>query len=477
MSLDPPPYLFSLQNNIRTRPIPWDGAVRAGTISEDQLSKIRAVDKVRKEQRKQIVEGDLDGYRTLFVGAEGKPSVLESAAKRADVLQYILVLLGDLINGIPALSKTLAASSNPYSAFIPLLTQSTDPESPIPLLTSTAITGILSGASGFSDKESIAISKLFTYLSTLTRSSDGGLQDIAVLEYSALLRGKKSREAFWEQRAETVGPLIDILKAAVGVTGDDTSSTLWSGAASIRSGAESTLGGGVGLQLLYHVLLVLWQLSFEGTAIGEGLEDEYDFIPLFTQLLRLSPKEKTSRLLIGSLYNLLSTNKQTLLPGAVLAHLPTILQNMKGRHLSDPDLLEDLNNLKDMLEEYTKNQTTFDEYAAEVNSGHLRWSPPHRSTTFWAENARKILDYEKGALPKKLAEIMSKSWDDDKNVLAIACNDVGCLVKEVPEKRAQLEKLGLKNRVMELMVEPNEAVRWESLNALGGWLKYSFETK
>lgn len=191
----------------------------------------------------------------------------------------------------------------------------------------------------------------------------------------------------------------------------------------------------------------------------------------------MSPKEKTTRLLIGSLYNLLSTNKQTLLPEAVLARLPTLLQNMKGRHLSDPDLLDDLNNLKDMLEEYTKTQTTFDEYAAEVNSGHLRWSPPHRSSTFWAENARKILEFEKGALPKKLAEIMSKSWDNDKNVLAIACNDVGCLVKEVPEKRAQLEKLGLKSRVMELMVEPNEAVRWESLNALGGWLRYSFETK
>lgn len=99
MSLDPPPYLASLQNNIRTRPIPWDGAVRANTISDDQLSKIRAVDKVRKEQRKEVVEGDLDGYRTLFVGGGGKPSVLESAAKRGDVVQYILVLLGDLLDG------------------------------------------------------------------------------------------------------------------------------------------------------------------------------------------------------------------------------------------------------------------------------------------------------------------------------------------------------------------------------------------
>jgi len=107
MSLDPPTYLSSLQNNIRARPIPWDGAVRAGTITEDQLNKIRAVDKVRKEQRKQTVEGDLKGYRVLFVGGESAQSILESAAKRADVVQYILVLLGDLLEGAQIITSFL----------------------------------------------------------------------------------------------------------------------------------------------------------------------------------------------------------------------------------------------------------------------------------------------------------------------------------------------------------------------------------
>lgn len=99
MSLDPPTYLNSLQNNIRARPIPWEGAVRAGHITDGDLKKIKAVDKVRKEQRKQTVEGNLESYRTLLLGAESEQSVLESAKKRADVIQYILVLAGDLING------------------------------------------------------------------------------------------------------------------------------------------------------------------------------------------------------------------------------------------------------------------------------------------------------------------------------------------------------------------------------------------
>jgi V-type H+-transporting ATPase subunit H len=204
---------------------------------------------------------------------------------------------------------------------------------------------------------------------------------------------------------------------------------------------------------------------------------EYDIVLLYTQLLRLSPKEKTSRLLASTLINLLVPNQNTLLPTAVLARLPALLQNLQKRQFADPDLREDMDRLRELLEEYTKTKTTFDEYVGELNSGHLRWSPPHRNTVFWAENARKILDYENGALVRRLADIMKKPWDNDKAVLAIACNDIGCLVREVPEKRGQLERLGLKTRVMELMAEADENVRWESLRALGGWLQYSFDTK
>lgn len=128
-----------------------------------------------------------------------------------------------------------------------------------------------------------------------------------------------------------------------------------------------------------------------------------------------------------------------------------------------------------MLDEYTSSQTTFDEYAAEVQSGHLHWSPPHHDATFWVENARKILEDDQSALPKTLREIMDKSWEDDKQVLAIACNDVGWLVKEAPEKRSVLEKLGVKGRVMELMTDSDESVRWESLRTVGEWLRYSFD--
>lgn len=99
MSLEPPTYLSSLQSNIRARPIPWEGAVRAGNITDDHLKKIKAIDKVRKEQRRQAVESDLNGYATLLAGGPDGKSVLESASRRTDIVQYILVLAADLLNG------------------------------------------------------------------------------------------------------------------------------------------------------------------------------------------------------------------------------------------------------------------------------------------------------------------------------------------------------------------------------------------
>jgi len=100
MSLDPPSYVVSLQNNIRSRPIPWEGAVRQKTISETHHQKIKAIDKVRKDERKQVLEKETDTYVSLFLGGKDGESILSSAAKRQDIVVYLLVLLDDAIEGI-----------------------------------------------------------------------------------------------------------------------------------------------------------------------------------------------------------------------------------------------------------------------------------------------------------------------------------------------------------------------------------------
>lgn len=99
MSLDPPAYILSLQNNIRARPISWEGAVRAKTITDQDLKKIKSIDKVRKEQRKNTIESDPDSFVALLLGSDDSSSIFQATAKRTDILQYMLVLTGDLVDG------------------------------------------------------------------------------------------------------------------------------------------------------------------------------------------------------------------------------------------------------------------------------------------------------------------------------------------------------------------------------------------
>jgi len=177
--------------------------------------------------------------------------------------------------GAPALAKALYQDSDPYQHFVPLLAHSNNPEDPIPLLTSTVLAALMTNAQDESPATERSLPLILSYLCGLTKNShDAGLQDIAVVQYSSLLYNRKNRQLFWKQRSETVTPLIDILRKAAGY-GADSSASLWSGNAttSSRGNGFEGLSGGIGLQLLYHVLLVLWQLSFESEDIGDDMNE------------------------------------------------------------------------------------------------------------------------------------------------------------------------------------------------------------
>ena len=176
---------------------------------------------------------------------------------------------------VPDFASQLLDHPDPYKPFLPLLTYSNNPEEPIPLLTSSVLSSLIAAAQikypKSTPKTDEALPRLYKYLAGLTKSNDSGLQDIAVQAYSAVLRTTKSRELFWNQKKETITPLIGILRSAAGAD-KGSSSSLWSGSTTIRSG-EGAIGGGIGIQLLYHVLLAIWQLSFASASIGEQLNE------------------------------------------------------------------------------------------------------------------------------------------------------------------------------------------------------------
>jgi len=333
---------------------------------------------------------------------------------------------------------------------------------PIPVLSSAVLTTMISTSLAANSKawDSVkdTLPKLYRYLSAVSKSQDH-LQDLAMQSYTSLLRTPYARATFWEMKEETVNPLFGILKSAAGGNGGG------------ASGASGIVQGGVPLQLLYHVLLVIWQMTFD-EVISEEITAKYDLIRSIADVLRNSIKEKVARVSLAILSNLITKAPQINLPLLFVANILPYLQTLSTRYTaeSDPDLTQDLSALVDSLEAFESEQTTLSSYRIEVMSGHLRWSPMHRNEGFWKRHAREILDDAK--LVKQIASLVRSSTD--KTVLAVACNDIGVLLREVSYTRKRWEDLGVKTRVMELMGDSDAEVKYEALKTVQGFLQAAF---
>ncbi|KAF3080649.1 H(+)-transporting V1 sector ATPase subunit H [Orbilia oligospora] len=489
MSLPPPAIVVSLIQSIRARPILWDQYQRTHIINEQELKLIKAVDKVPKDKRVAIVEGDLGEYGRLIVGdSEGKqPGLLERCAKRVEFIQYLLALAVEICEDVPSFVTTLTSHSDPYSHLMTLLDHT---DAPIPIISSYLLTTLISSSLSKSRTDNPtkqALPTLFKYLATISSSSESNLQDLAVQSYVLLLRNSYSRNTFWEMGDETMKGLTEVIEtAAAGSKGSRTTDVgvvniasgipsavplLSTGSSSVPAAAAPLKQGGVNLQLLYHVLVAIWQLSFE-EEIAEELDNKYDLIPPLVHILRSALKEKILRVCLAIITNLITKAPSSNLPSLLLSRLLPLLATLKARKFTDPDLTTDLETSLTALETFQLTQTNFDEYATEIRSGHLSWTPPHRNQDFWKKNARRIMEENNGELVQCLARWLRES--QEKLVLAVAAHDVGVLVKEVPEKRRVWDGVRVKARVMELMGDSDPEVRYESLKAVQEFLRYAF---
>ncbi|KAK6511812.1 H(+)-transporting V1 sector ATPase subunit H [Arthrobotrys musiformis] len=492
MSLPPPPIVVSLIQSIRARPILWDQYQRTHIINEQELKLIKAVDKVPKDKRIAIVEGEIEDYARLIVGdAKGsQPGLLERCAKRVEFIQYLLALAVEICEDVPSFVISLTNHSDPYSHLMSLLDHT---DAPIPIISSYLLTTIMSSSLSKSRTDEAtkqALPTLFKYLSGISSNpNETNLQDLTVQSYVLLLRNSFARTTFWEMGDETMKGLTEVIETAaagskggrttdVGTTssvanissGSSASTALLSGGGAGASGANLKQGG-VNLQLLYHVLVGIWQLSFE-EEIAEELDAKYDLIPPLVHILRSALKEKILRVSLAIITNLINKAPSSNLPSLLLSRLLPLLTTLKSRKFTDPDLTADLDTSLTALESFQLTQTNFDEYATEIRSGHLSWTPPHRNQDFWKKNARRIMEENNGELVRCLAKWLIES--EEKLVLAVAAHDVGVLVKEVPEKRRVWDGVKVKARVMELMGDSDPEVRYESLKAVQEFLRYAF---
>lgn len=286
------------------------------------------------------------------------------------------------------------------------------------------------------------ISPFFEWYRNISTTQDQNvdLQNLAIQSLSSILRSAENRSIFWNNEAN-ISILQDLLKKHGGV------------------------------QLQYNTLLVLWLLSFD-KPIAEKLNEQMDAVSLLSSIAKASFKEKVTRMAIATLRNLAKLAPAKSVGPMLQADLLPFLKTLSARQWQDPDIKEDLDYLTAQLTARKEEMTSFDEYVTEVESGKLSWTPPHKSEEFWSANASSLTKND-NKLVKDLARILSTSQEPI--VLAVACHDIGAFVKNYPEGRNVVQKIGAKGKVLELMASGDSELRYEALQTVQILLSKAWE--
>ncbi|KAF6323118.1 ATPase H+ transporting V1 subunit H [Rhinolophus ferrumequinum] len=148
-----------------------------------------------------------------------------------------------------------------------------------------------------------------------------------------------------------------------------------------------------GFQLQYQMIFSIWLLAFS-PQMCEHLR-RYNIIPVLSDILQESVKEKVTRIILAAFRNFLekSTERETRQEYAlamIQCKVLKQLENLEQQKYDDEDISEDIKFLLEKLGESVQDLSSFDEYSSELKSGRLEWSPVHKSEKFWRENAVRL---------------------------------------------------------------------------------------
>jgi len=225
------------------------------------------------------------------------------------------------------------------------------------------------------------------------------------------------------------------------------------------------------IQIQYMTMVVMWTLTFDKHIAGSLDQGTSGVIGEISALMRSSRKDKVIRMCLATLVNLLhkpakysqkQKNAELMISHKVL---PYVAKRIETEDFGgDDDIEADLKTLHTKLDQIYEEMSSFDEYASEISSGLLEWSPVHRSGKFWRENAVR-LNEDRYKLVKILIQLLETS--SDPIVLAVAAHDCGEYVRHYPKGKGIIEKLGGKKYIMRHMTnKEHPQVRYEALVAV-----------
>ncbi|XP_066140275.1 V-type proton ATPase subunit H isoform X3 [Euwallacea fornicatus] len=236
----------------------------------------------------------------------------------------------------------------------------------------------------------------------------------------------------------------------------------------------SVLAGRVNFQVQYQLIFCLWVLTFN-PLLAEKM-NKFNVIPILADILSDSVKEKVTRIILAVFRNLIEKPEDSQVAkehciSMVQSKVLKQLQILEQRKFDDEDISADIEFLSEKLHSSVQDLSSFDEYATEVKSGRLEWSPVHKSK-FWRENAQRLNEknYE---LLRILIHLLETNKDP--LVLSVASFDIGEYVRHYPRGKHVIEQLGGKQLVMQLLGHADPNVRYEALLAVQKLMVHNWE--
>uniref|UniRef100_A0A5K3EUN7 V-type proton ATPase subunit H n=1 Tax=Mesocestoides corti TaxID=53468 RepID=A0A5K3EUN7_MESCO len=230
-------------------------------------------------------------------------------------------------------------------------------------------------------------------------------------------------------------------------------------------------------ELHYQLIFCLWCLSFNGDLVQSMVKDP-TLLPAVSDVFCEAEREKVLRISMAFLRSVLEKLENPALVREcslrmvqckVLKRLELLAQKDFSH---DPEMTDDLKFLQETLKASVQDVSSLEEYATELTSGRLEWSPVHKSEKFWRENAVKFTDknYE---LLKMLVYLMENSTEP--LILSVAAHDVGEFVRHYPRGKQVIDQLGGKQVVMSLLQHNDASVRYNALLALQKIMVHNWE--
>lgn len=416
--------LASQTEAVRGRQVPWDSYASSRLIESAEANMVKAYDSADARRRAQLWSENGREYASLFLALLAK-------INNDDTLQYLLTLIDDALTADPARVALFhgVQGGNPYGTLLNLIMDKRDKyvqNKAVKILSALFVTGPPIDE-GNADK-------FVKWIASQLRSNDTALVQVVIKSLMAVMRFDYYRTRFYNETdgVEGLNSLVQD-KAA-------------------------------NFQMQYQVLFCYWLLTFNADIAASILKK--GVAPVISGILSKTNKEKVVRVAIMALRNILEgSSGDKLKENVEILVANKILRQMRANQekaWKDEDIPEDLNYVVEKMMAFVHELSSFEEYAAEVRSGELKWSAVHTSEAFWRDNVMKLNENDHEMLRLLIATCEKSS---NPTQVAVAVHDLGEYCRAYTRGRSNIEELGGKKAIMALMANPDPSVRYEALVA------------